>query len=58
LISPNWYAVDAPRGVPDDVTRRIYQSTVRILQLPDVRACLAEFALDSVGSSPTEMAAY
>jgi len=55
---PNWYAIYAPRGVPDNVTRLIYQSTVKILQLPDVRARLAEFGLESVGSSPTEMAAY
>jgi tripartite-type tricarboxylate transporter receptor subunit TctC len=55
---PNWYALYAPRGVPDEITRRIYQSTVKILALPDVRARLTEFALDSVGSSPDEMAAY
>jgi tripartite-type tricarboxylate transporter receptor subunit TctC len=55
---PNWYAIYAPRGVPDNVTRLIYQSTVKVLQLPDVRARMAEFGLDSVGSSPTEMAAY
>jgi tripartite-type tricarboxylate transporter receptor subunit TctC len=55
---PNWYALYAPRGVPDSITQRIYQSTAKILQLPELRARLTEFALDSVGSSPAEMAAY
>jgi tripartite-type tricarboxylate transporter receptor subunit TctC len=55
---PNWYALYAPRGVPGDITQRIYRSTVKILQLPELRARLTEFALDTIGSSPTEMAAY
>jgi tripartite-type tricarboxylate transporter receptor subunit TctC len=55
---PNWYALYAPRGISDSVMQRIYQSTVKILALPELRDRLAEFALDSVGSSPTEMAAY
>jgi tripartite-type tricarboxylate transporter receptor subunit TctC len=55
---PNWYALYAPRGVPDSITQRIYQSTAKILLLPDLRARLTEFALDSVRSSPAEMATY
>jgi tripartite-type tricarboxylate transporter receptor subunit TctC len=55
---PNWYALYAPHGVSDDVTARIYHATVKVLQLPDLRARLAEFGLDSIGSSPAEMAAY
>jgi len=55
---PNWYAIYAPRGVPDSVTHRIWQSTAKILQLPEMRTRLAEFGLDSIGSSPAEMAAY
>jgi tripartite-type tricarboxylate transporter receptor subunit TctC len=30
---PNWYALYAPRGVPDSITQRIYQSTAKILQM-------------------------
>ena len=55
---PNWYAFYARRGVPDDVTQRIYQGTAKVLKLPDVRARLGDLGLDSVGSSPAEMAAY
>lgn len=55
---PNWYALYAPRGVPDEIRERLYQLTAKMLQLPEVRARLAEFALEPVGSSPAEMAAY
>ena len=55
---PNWYALYAPRGIPDNITQRIYQATAKILAMPELHDRLAEFALDSVGSSPTEMAAY
>jgi tripartite-type tricarboxylate transporter receptor subunit TctC len=55
---PNWYALYAPRGLPDDITRRIYESTARILAVPDVRMRLAELGLEAIGSSPAEMAAY
>jgi tripartite-type tricarboxylate transporter receptor subunit TctC len=55
---PNWYALYAPRGLPEDVTQRLYQSVVKVLALPEVRGRLTDLGLDSVGSSPREMAAY
>ena len=55
---PNWYALYAPRGLPDDVTQRLYVSVVKVLALPDVRGRLTDLGLDTVGSSPAEMAAY
>jgi tripartite-type tricarboxylate transporter receptor subunit TctC len=55
---PNWYALYAPRGVPDDVTQRLYRSVGKVLALPDVHTRLTELGLDSVGSSPHETAAY
>ena len=38
--------------------QRIYKATAKVLQLPELRARLEEFALDGIGSSPAEMAAY
>jgi tripartite-type tricarboxylate transporter receptor subunit TctC len=55
---PNWYALYAPRGVSENVTQRLYQSVVKVLALPEVHGRLTELGLDSVGSSPREMAAY
>jgi tripartite-type tricarboxylate transporter receptor subunit TctC len=55
---PNWYALYAPSGIPDEVTQRIYRSTVKVLALPDVRTRLTDLGLEIVGSSPSEMAAY
>jgi tripartite-type tricarboxylate transporter receptor subunit TctC len=55
---PNWYALYAPRGVAEDVTQRLYVSVVKVLALPEVRGRLTDIGLDSVGSSPCEMAAY
>ena len=47
-----------PRGIADDITQRIYKATAKVLQVPELRARLEEFALDGIGSSPAEMAAY
>jgi tripartite-type tricarboxylate transporter receptor subunit TctC len=55
---PNWYALYAPRGAPEEVTQRLYQSVVKVLAIPEVRGRLIDLGLDSVGSSPREMAAY
>lgn len=55
---PNWYALYAPRGLPEEITQRIYQAVVKVLALPEVHERLTEIGLDSVGSSPSEMAAY
>jgi tripartite-type tricarboxylate transporter receptor subunit TctC len=55
---PNWYALYAPRGISDDVTQRIYKATVKVLQRSEFKARLEEFALDGIGSSPAQMAAY
>jgi len=55
---PNWYALYAPRGVSDEITQRIYQAVVKVLALPEVHERLTELGLDSIGSSPGEMAAY
>ncbi len=55
---PNWYALFAPRGVPDDIRLRLYGYVVKILARREVRERLIELALDGVGSSPDEMAAY
>ena len=55
---PNWYALYAPRGVPEEVTQRLYRSVLKVLALPDVHTRLTELGLDSIGSSPRDMAAY
>jgi tripartite-type tricarboxylate transporter receptor subunit TctC len=55
---PNWYAIYAPRRVPDAVTQRIYQATLKVLALPEVGTRLSDLGLESVGSSPAELAAY
>ncbi len=55
---PNWYALYAPRSTPDGVISRIYQVTAKVLALPELRVRLAEFGLESIGSSPADMAAY
>ena len=55
---PNWYALYAPRGTPEEVIQRLHQSVVKVLALPEVGGRLTEIGLDPVGSSPREMAAY
>ena len=55
---PNWYALYAPRGLPEDAKQHLYRSILKVLALPEVGVRLTELGLDRIGSSPGEMAAY
>jgi tripartite-type tricarboxylate transporter receptor subunit TctC len=52
-----WLGLLAPRGTGNEVVQRIQIETAKALALPEVRARLAQAALQPVGSMPREFAA-
>ena len=47
----SWHGIFAPRGTPDDVIARLVAQSQRIVDAPDFRAALRDFALTPVGGT-------
>ena len=54
----SWFALFAPAGTPRPFVDRLQAEVKKILALPEVAKKLAEIGLDTVGSTPDELAAY
>jgi tripartite-type tricarboxylate transporter receptor subunit TctC len=52
-----WYGVLAPAKTPPDVLKKIHDALIKALQMPEVKAKLAEQGATVVANSPTEFAA-
>jgi len=53
----SWSALLAPAGTPPTIVTRLYNETVRILAMPDVRARLADEGAEIIASGPDPLAA-
>jgi tripartite-type tricarboxylate transporter receptor subunit TctC len=53
-----WFGLVAPAHTPQDIVTKLSRETARILQLPDVRARLADLGAESVGGTPEQFAAH
>ncbi|HZM43864.1 MAG TPA: tripartite tricarboxylate transporter substrate binding protein [Burkholderiales bacterium] len=53
-----WLGLLAPSGTPAVIVRRLHVETIKALALPDLRAKLADLALEGIGNSPDEFAAF
>ncbi|MDO8596649.1 MAG: tripartite tricarboxylate transporter substrate binding protein [Sulfuricaulis sp.] len=53
-----WYSMLAPAGTPNEIILRLGGEIAKAVRMPDVRQQLAHAALDPVGSTPAEFAAY
>jgi tripartite-type tricarboxylate transporter receptor subunit TctC len=51
-----WFGLLAPAGTPQAIVDKVYQETIKILALPDVRKRFADAGLDVIGSSSAEFA--
>jgi tripartite-type tricarboxylate transporter receptor subunit TctC len=49
--------VYAPAGTPAAIVNRLNQEIVRVINVPDVRERFASLGIETVGSSPQELAA-
>lgn len=53
-----WHAVVAPAGTPPEAIRKLHQTLVTTLALPEVREQLAAQGAEPVGSSPADFARF
>lgn len=52
----SWWGVFGPAHMPQPIVERVNKELLKTLQLPDVKATLASFGADPVGSSPQDFA--
>jgi tripartite-type tricarboxylate transporter receptor subunit TctC len=52
-----WVGVLVPAGTPKDISARLYQEIVKIVEEPDTRERLAALGLEPVGDSPEQFSA-
>jgi tripartite-type tricarboxylate transporter receptor subunit TctC len=51
-----WFGFLAPTGTPQAVIDKVYQDTVKVLAMPDVRKRFEDNGLDVIGGTPAEFA--
>jgi tripartite-type tricarboxylate transporter receptor subunit TctC len=56
--SITWFGLVAPAGTPQEIVDRINRDFVEILQLPEVRAKVAQFGAEPVASTPADAAKF
>jgi tripartite-type tricarboxylate transporter receptor subunit TctC len=49
--------VYAPAGMPAAIVNRLNQEIVRVINVPDIKEKFSSLGIDTVGSSPQELAA-
>jgi tripartite-type tricarboxylate transporter receptor subunit TctC len=54
----NAYGMLLPAGTPRDIAQRLQREIARVVQLPDIREKLLAQAIEPVGSTPEEFAAF
>jgi tripartite-type tricarboxylate transporter receptor subunit TctC len=57
-VSSAWFGLVAPAATPKDVINKLSVETARILQMPDVKARLAEQGAEPIGSTPEQFSAH
>ncbi|HSD44705.1 MAG TPA: tripartite tricarboxylate transporter substrate binding protein [Burkholderiales bacterium] len=57
-VSTTWYALWGIKGTPQPVIDRMYAETVKVLQMPDIKAIWASQGADAGGQPPAEFAAF
>jgi tripartite-type tricarboxylate transporter receptor subunit TctC len=53
-----WYAMWVPKGVPKEITDRLYQEVVKILQQPDIKALWDSQGATAGGQPPAEFGRF
>jgi len=53
-----WYSIVAPKGTPQAIVTRLYDAVAHTLGAPEMKDRLAGYGIESVGSTPTQFAAY
>jgi tripartite-type tricarboxylate transporter receptor subunit TctC len=53
-----WFALSAPKGLPDGIAQRLNQEVVTIMKIPDVQKKLAQDAFDPKPMTPEQVVAF
>ena len=53
-----WHGILAPAGTPAPIIKKLHTEIVKALQAPETRALLVAQALEPVGNTPEEFAAF
>jgi tripartite-type tricarboxylate transporter receptor subunit TctC len=53
-----WFGLLAPKGTPREITAKLHTVAVKALRSAETRERLGREGLETVGSSPSEFAAY
>jgi tripartite-type tricarboxylate transporter receptor subunit TctC len=53
-----WYALLAPRNTPAPVIRKLHDAVVQALSTPEVKKQFADGGIESIGSTPEELASF
>jgi len=51
-----WFGLMAPAGTPQPIVEKLYQESIKVLAMPDVRRSLENQGLDVIGGTPAELA--
>jgi tripartite-type tricarboxylate transporter receptor subunit TctC len=54
----NWFALSAPKGVPADRRKILFDAAERTMQRPEVRKAMADRGITPVWDKPGEFTAY
>jgi tripartite-type tricarboxylate transporter receptor subunit TctC len=55
VVTTVWLSLSGPRGLPDEITKKLNEETNRIIQLPHVKEHLERDAFDIKLMSPAEV---
>jgi len=58
LVSTGWFAVAGPPRMKPELQREIADAVIGVVKMPDVQAKFRALAVEPVGNTPAEMAAY
>jgi tripartite-type tricarboxylate transporter receptor subunit TctC len=58
LVASTWFALSAPKGLPDAIAQRLNREVITILRMPDVQKKLAQDAFDPKPMTPEQLVAF
>jgi tripartite-type tricarboxylate transporter receptor subunit TctC len=58
LVSTGWFAVAGPPRMKPELQREIADAVIGVVKMPDVQAKFRTLAVEPIGNTPAEMAAY